>query len=160
VTRFVGPDLQVKNRLMALGAARISGKILGRQSSERETMHCARITTESGSARLLHTDLCEDSPCHHVSFCGRRVTLCEIRNLLPGLWSRSPSDFGRLEPEPKKIWWWSRSLEFGFRFHRHSLWGKRVVEKISKKTDVEKAMVVDVTIRNYRVTPAPGGTRL
>jgi len=26
---------------------------------------------------------------------------------------------------------WSRSLEFGFRFHRHSLWGKRVIQIIT-----------------------------
>ena len=38
----------------------------------------------------------------------------------PGLWSRSPSDFGWLEPKPKHLWWWSRSrsLKFGFRLHR------------------------------------------
>ena len=45
----------------------------------------------------------------------------------PGLWSRSPSNFGWLEPEPKTFRWWSRSLKFGFRFHGDSLWVKQVV---------------------------------
>jgi len=41
------------------------------------------------------------------------------------------------ELEPNRFWmsgagskknlWWSRSLKFGFRFHRHILWSKRVV---------------------------------
>jgi len=38
--------------------------------------------------------------------------------LQTGLWSRSPSNFGWPEPEPKIFRWWSRSLKFGFRFQR------------------------------------------
>ena len=51
-----------------------------------------------------------------------------LKLLQPGLWgrSRNPGNFGWLEPETKMSWWWSRSLKFGFRFHRRSLWGKRV----------------------------------
>ena len=36
----------------------------------------------------------------------------------PGIWSRGPSNFGWLEPEPKIFRWWSRSPKFGFRFKR------------------------------------------
>ena len=39
----------------------------------------------------------------------------------PGLWSRSPSNFGWLELEPKAFRWRSRSPKFGFRFHNPSL---------------------------------------
>ena len=40
---------------------------------------------------------------------------------------RVPSNFGWLEPEPITFRGWFRSLELGFRFHRHSLWRYRVV---------------------------------
>ena len=30
----------------------------------------------------------------------------------------------------KSFRFWSQSLKFGFRFHRHSLWGKRIVQTI------------------------------
>jgi len=47
---------------------------------------------------------------------------------------RSQSNFGWLEPEPKFFRWWSQirsqSLKFGFRIHRDSLWGKRVIQII------------------------------
>jgi len=54
------------------------------------------------------------------------------RAMHPGLWNRSPSNFGWLEPEPKTCKWWirSRSLKFGFWSQRPSLWGKRVVQII------------------------------
>jgi len=44
----------------------------------------------------------------------------------PGLWS--PSNFGMAGA--KNFRWWRQSLKFGFRFHRHSLWGKGVVQMI------------------------------
>ena len=47
-----------------------------------------------------------------------------------GLWSRSPSNLGWVEPYPKNFRLWSRSLKFGFRFHSPSLWGRRVVQII------------------------------
>ena len=47
-----------------------------------------------------------------------------------GLWSRSPSDFGWLKPEPKQFRWWSRSVKFGFPFNRNGLWSKRVLQII------------------------------
>ena len=56
----------------------------------------------------------------------RYVVLPKRYRLPPGLWSRSPSNFGWLEP--KTFRWWSRSLKFGFRFHKYSLMGKRVVQ--------------------------------
>ena len=51
-----------------------------------------------------------------------------------GLWSRSPSNFGWLEPEPKpkNFRWWNRSLKLGFPFNSHSLWGKRVFQIIQR----------------------------
>jgi len=48
------------------------------------------------------------------------------RGAITRQWSRSPSNFGWLEPEPKTCSWWSRN--FGFWFHRHRLWGKRIVQ--------------------------------
>ena len=42
-----------------------------------------------------------------------------------GLWSPTPPR--AVESEPKTFRWWNRSLKFGFRFHRDSLWGKRVI---------------------------------
>jgi len=39
-----------------------------------------------------------------------------------------PKQFSCLEPEPKLFRWLSRSLDFGFRFHSPSLWGKRGVQ--------------------------------
>jgi len=45
-----------------------------------------------------------------------------------------------VELGPKQFWmagagatnfrWWSRSLKFGFRFHRYSFWAKRVIQII------------------------------
>jgi len=31
-----------------------------------------------------------------------------------------------VEPEPRTLRWWSRSLKFGFRFHRHTLRGSEL----------------------------------
>ena len=46
----------------------------------------------------------------------------------PGLWGRSPGNFGWLDTEPETCEWWarSRSLKFGSRFHSPGLRGKRV----------------------------------
>ena len=41
-----------------------------------------------------------------------------------GTGSGSRSNFGWLEPEPEIFRWWSRSLKFGFRFHKYCLWSK------------------------------------
>ena len=41
-----------------------------------------------------------------------------------GLWS--PSDFGWLEPGPYNFYGVAGAWNLGFRFHIHSLWGKRV----------------------------------
>jgi len=50
-----------------------------------------------------------------------------------------------VKSEPKQFWmagagaktfrWWSRSLKFGFRIHRDSLWGKRAVQIIQFFSD-------------------------
>ena len=51
-----------------------------------------------------------------------------------GAGARSRNNFGWLEPEPKSFRWWNRSLKFGFRFHKDSLWGnlwgKRLIQII------------------------------
>ena len=62
-----------------------------------------------------------------ISFCGcehilMAITVC--RNLCCSLLAMA------VELEPKSFRWWSRSLKFGFRFHRHSLLGKQEVQTI------------------------------
>jgi len=77
--------------------------------------------------------------CKHISFCcpllwfdevGGNPTCAYYCACVPGLWSwtQSPSNFGWLEPNWKLLDSESRSLKFGFRFHKHSLWGKPVVK--------------------------------
>jgi len=57
----------------------------------------------------------------------RRIT---VFALVTGLWSRTPSNFGSLDPEPKFFEWCSRSLKFEFPFNRHTLWSKPIVQII------------------------------
>jgi len=45
-----------------------------------------------------------------------------------GVRSRSRSNFEWLEPEPKTCRWWSQSHKFGFRIHRDSQLGKKIIQ--------------------------------
>jgi len=67
---------------------------------------------------------------NHTIAGGRMQKSALISGFLPGLWSRSPSSFGGLEPEPKNFEWWSRSLKFGFPFNGHGLWSEPIVQII------------------------------
>ena len=58
----------------------------------------------------------------------RSYTRSLLLPLQQGCGAGARSCFGWLESEPKTFRWWNRNPKFGFRFHTHSLWGKRFVQ--------------------------------
>ena len=108
----------------------------------RDQDHCLRRFTWSASrclakhqfavARFMQVVICyrmlsfwQRTEWKNVNFC-RIPSAANVSHVRPGLWGRSPCNFGW--PEPKIFRRWSPSLKFWFLFHRQNLWGKRVVQ--------------------------------